>query len=852
MEWTGEFWRKLLFAFRRRQFDRDLEEEMRFHVDMKAAVVGTQEARRRFGNSALLAEDSRAAWGWTRLEAWLADLKYALRALWKNPTFAAVAIITLALGIGTGTAVFSVVHAVVMRPLPFRDPDRIAALWVVWQRPGLQREDHVVVSYPVFRQWKEQSQSFAHMAAWDGHSAQIMSGGEPVELAGADVSGGFFEALGTQPMLGRVFVPDEERRSGPKVTILSYGLWQRLGGDPGVIGKTAQFDRESYTVVGVMPKGFAYPANFSELWFPFWVDDPRNDGAYYLKTIARLKPGVSLSQARSEMETITARFKESVNVVPLEQDILGETRGTLLVLLGAAVCVLLIACANVASLLLVRAAGRRRELALRLSLGAGRWRVVRCLLVESTFLTLIGGALGIPAAWVLVRAFIAFDPVHLPRVQEVAFNTPVLLYAIGAAILTGILFGSAPALRASRAGLVNWLKQGPGVPGAGEFGRNRGRSLLAVAQIALSMMLLVGAGLLMRSFLARVRVPLGFRPDGAIGVDLPWSANRRINELLDRLRALPGVTAAGASTTFPQNAPPFTVCCFDIEAREPADRRQQGDTGLVIATSGYFEAAGMALRRGRFFTPADGPDAPKVAVINESMARRDFGGEDPIGRHVRWQGNWVAVVGVARNVKGFSVASDPQPVIYFPYRQDAWRNPVTVLVRTELPPAGLRAAARKEIRAWNAHVLVSKLDTVEHMMSNSVATPRFYLLLVAGFAILALLVSAVGVYGTINYSVARRTHEIGIRMALGAARADVLAAIFTQGLQLTAAGLVLGLGGAWISTRALRALLFGVEPTDGVAFVCGSGVLAFTVLVACYLPARRATKVDPLEALRHE
>ncbi len=858
MDWLGELWRRLLFQLRRRQFDRDLEEEMRFHLDMKASESGAAAARKKFGNVALLQEDSRHAWGWAGVEAWAADLRYAVRALRKNPGFTAVALLTLALGIGASTAVFSVVNAVLLRPLPFREPDRLMMVWETREKRG---EDRVVVSYENFRDWKEQSRSFERLAAFVGDQVRTLAGDEPVWILGSRVSGGFFTALGVQPMLGRTFVPEEERMSAPPVTVLSYGFWQRLGGDRKLVGKTVRFDREVFTVVGIMPRGFAFPTG-SELWFPFAPDDPRNDNGHYLRVIGRLKAGVSVAQARSEMQTIAARLQQAhpkenegtgANIVPLLEQTVGEARRALLVLMGAVGCVLLIACANVANLLLVRLTGRRRELALRLALGAGRWRVARCVLVESVLLALAGGALGVAAAYWLVRAFVELDPIHLPRVDEVAVNGGVLLYALAAAIATGVLFGLAPALRASRPELGNWLKEGPGAPGVGEFGKNRGRSLLATTQIALAVILLVGAGLLLRSFMMRVSVPLGFRPQGVLGVELPWSENRHIDELLERLRALPGVQAAGAATAFPQD-PAGTSCdaCFEIEGR-PLEQSKSRDTGYMAATANFFRAAGMTIRQGRFFTAADGAEAPKVAVINEALARRDFRNQDPIGRPVRWSGkDWHTVIGVAGNVKGFGVAGDPMPAVYFPNRQADWGNGVQVLLRTAVPPMSLAATVRKELRSWNKQMTIGKLDTVENMLTESVVVPRFYMLLVAAFATLAMVVSAVGVYGTVNYSVARRTHEIGIRMALGAERGDVLAMVLGQVLGLTAVGVALGLAGAWVSTRVLETFLFGVRPTDGVAFAYGSGVLVLAVLVACYLPARRATRVNPLEALRHE
>jgi putative ABC transport system permease protein len=840
MNWLAELGRRLAHLARWRQFDRELDEEMRFHLEMRARECGPEAARRRLGNLTLWREDSREAWGWTWAETWIADLRHALRGLRRNSGFTCAAVLTLALGIGAGTAVFSVVHAVLLRSLPFYQPERLMLAWQTREQYG---QDRVVVSYVNFRAWAEQNRSFERLAAFANNSARMDLGDELVSIPGTIVSGEFFSTLGVPPLLGRTFTPTDERPVAPSLVVLSHSFWQRLGGRADLVGKPLRLDRDLVTVVGVMPRGFNFPSD-TELWFPLSSNDERNlNGGHYLRVIGRLKPGIPPARALLELQTVAAGLRLAhpaenrgigATVVSLADEIVGKVRRALWILMGAVLCVLLIACTNVANLLAVRAASRRREFALRLALGAGRWRVARCLLTESLLLALAGAALGMVAAAALLRAFVALDPVHLPRIQEVALNGPVLLVSVLTALATGLLAGLAPAL------------------GAG-LKATAGRGLLAAAQIALTVVLLVGGGLLARSFVARVNVPLGFRPEGTLGVELPWWTHSHIDELETRLAALPGVRSVGAATAFPQN-PAGTTCtdCLVLEG-QPAPSGAASNTGKMVATPGYFQAAGIALLRGRFFSAQDGAETAKVALINAALARRDFAGRDPLGRRVRLDnGDWLTVVGVLENVKGFGVSGDPLPTIYFPHSQGSWNNGVQLLLRTSVPPASLAATVRREIRAWNRRTLIEKLDTLDNLMASEVAVPRFYMLLLAGFGLLALAVSAVGLYGTVNYSVARRRHELGVRVALGATRADVLQLILGQGLSWAAAGLALGLVGAWASTRVLKSLLFGVRPTDAATYVTASAVIAAAVLVACCLPARRATQVDPLETLRHE
>ncbi len=850
--------RRLRFLFHRDRLDADLAEEMRFHLDMQAdenrdagmdADEAQYAARRQFGNATRLKESSREAWGWSRLEDWWQDWKHAARSLRKSPAFTAVAVLTLALGIGANTAVFSVVNAVLLRPLPMRDPERLVMIWEKWEKHPQER---TVVAAGNYYDWKQQSTSFEQMGVFGGGgSATMTAGDEPVQLPAASATAGFLDTAGVTPVMGRAFLPEEER-AGDRVVMLSYGLWQRLGADRSLPGKTIQLYRQAYTVAGIMPPGFNFPYD-ADVWLlvPASQLRPGDRGTHSLRVLGRLKPGVSVAQAQSELDTIAARLKQAypernpvigVTIVPLQEQVVGEVRHALVVLLGAVACVLLIACANVANLLLARAKGRQREIAMRLTLGASRWRVARYVLAESVLLSLAGGALGLFGAYWGVSAFAAFDPIKLPRVHEIAVDRTVLLFTFLLAVFTGVLFGLAPAMRGTKRVSLGVTSR--------DFHPMRGRGSLAAAQVALAIVLLVAAGLLLRSFVRRVTVPLGFRPNGVLAVQLPWSVHRRMDELLGRIRALPGVEATGAATCFP-NAPAESSGGFEIEGR-PARPGEELIAGWIPVTPDYFRAAGMTLLKGRLLAFSDGQGAPDVVVINQALARRYLPGEDPIGRRIRFNSKAFTVVGVAGDAKGFGLDGDPQPAIYLSYKQTSWGNPVYVLIRTAVPPASLAGTVRKELRAWNKNLMIEKLAPMDDLLADSVAVPRFYMLLVVLFASLALAVAAIGVYGVINYSVAQRTHEIGVRMALGAERSAVLHMVLSRGLGLILAGIGLGLAGAWASTRVLESLLFQVRPNDAFTFLVVALVLIGVGLLACYVPARRATKIDPMEALRYE
>jgi putative ABC transport system permease protein len=853
---------------RRRQFDADLEEEMRLHRELReqeeierglSAKEAHYAVQRRFGNDLVLREESRDMWEWNWLEQLLQDIRYALRQLGRSRGFTAVVVLTLALGIGANTAIFSIVNAVLIRPLPFKDPARLVMVWATWAKRG---ENRINVSPADFADWKEQSKTLEHLSAIWPWTSLITLGAEPTYIPAARVSSDFFDLLGVKPGRGRVFSSEEQAHSGFKVVILSDALWHKLGGDPALIGKPIQLNRKPWTVIGVMPPGFSFPS-LDEAWLPLPQDElwEQQRGNGNLRAIGALKPGVTLAQAQSEMDTITARLRTAypkvngevglgANVVSLQEQTVGEVRRALVVLLAAVGCLLLIACANVANLMLARAAGRQREFAVRLALGAGRGRVVRYLLTETTLLALAGGALGVAWAYWGVRAFVAIDPIKLPRIQEVAVNSGMLLFTFLLAIATGVLCGLAPALRSSQANLNETLKEGSERLGSTPS-RTRTRGALAIVQVALSMVLLTAGGLLLRSFVRRLTVPLGFRPEGVLAVELPWSVNARIEELLERLRALPGVQSAAAATTFPHNLP-STYGSLEIEG-QPLPLEQQVNAGRTAVTSDYFRTAGMTLLRGRFIADTDTAKSPLVAVINEALARRCFPNQDPIGHRIRrGDPSWLTIVGITGNMKGFGVDGDPMPNIYLSRQQTDWGNAVYVIIRTAVPPLSLAQTVRRAIRSFDKNIVIDKVTPIQDMLADSVTVPRFYMLLVLAFAALALTLAGVGVYGLLSYSVAHCTHEIGVRMALGAERGDVLGMILRQGLTLILIGVALGFAGAWASTRALESMLFQVHSTDALTFVGACLVLMAAGLLACYLPARRATEVDPMVALRYE
>ena len=803
----------------------------------------------------------------------LQDIRYGLRMLLKKPGFTAVAVIALALGIGANSAIFSVVNTVLLRPLPFNEAERLVRVYVTDAKRGIRRYP---TSYLNFADWREQNRVFEHLAAYSSASATLAGGDIPELAEGVGSSADLFSVLGAQPALGRVFTRDEERPGGSHVVVLSHGLWQRrFGSDPKIIGQQILFDGESTTVIGVMPPGFSFPLDQAqtEFWIPL---DPKTQlnaerGANYLGVIGRLKPGASVQQAQAEMEAIARRLEQeypqkntgrSVNLVSMYEDVVGEIRPALLVLLGAVSFVLLIACANVANLLLARAASREKEMAIRTALGASRWRVMRQLLTESLLLSLLGGSLGLLLALWGIDLLSAAIPDNIPRVKEIGLDLRVLGFTMGVSILTGLMFGLAPALRASQTDLNESLKEG-GRGSTEGLRRNRTRSLLVISEVALSLVLLIGAGLLIKSFAYLREIKPGFNPHNVLtaSVSLPivkYPEEQQqatfFQQTLERAAALPGVQSVAVVDPLPMSGN-LAMTIFKIEGRPPLAPGEQLAANSRAISADYLRAMGIPLLKGRALTERDSKDAPKVMLINETLAQRFFPGEDPIGKRVTptIAPDFTAeIVGIVGDAKHRSLDKEAGPEYYVSYLQ-APSSYMSLVARTEVSdPTQLISALRGAVLQVDKDQPLSEIRTMEQLLANSVAKQRFNMFLLGIFAAVALLLAAVGIFGVMNYSVTRRTHEIGIRIALGAQSRDVLKLVMGQGMILTVIGVALGLAGAFAATRVMSSLLYGVSVTDPVTFTGVSLLLAGVALLACYLPARRATKVDPMIALRYE
>ena len=805
------------------------------------------------------------------------DLRYGTRVLLRRPGFTAVAVLTLALGIGANTAIFTVVNSVLLRPLPYKDPDRLALVRESLPKLGWNM---MSASPAEFLDYREGNEVFSDIASFTDQSLNLTGQGDPLRVQAARVSASLFPLLGVQPSQGRTFLEEEDQVGNSSVIILSHGLWQsHFASDPAVINKVVRLDDKPFTVVGVMPPSFQFPytggtfARAPELWVPLALTDQERKiraSDFQYGVIGRLKPGISLPQAQANIEAVVAHFQQqrpdiyedvqvSATVVGLKQDVVKKVRLLLLILLGAVSMVLLIGCANVANLLLARAVSRQKEIAIRIALGAGTWRIVRQLLTESVLLSLIGGGSGLVLAIWSLELVAKFGPRDIPRLQEISLDLPVLCFTLLVSVLTGILFGLAPALQSARLNLNQVLKDAGARATRGLEGK-RLRELLAVFETASAIVLLVGAGLLVNSFARLLRVPPGFNPEGVMVAQtaLPTTRYRKADQskavqkqLLERLAALPGVQAAGVTTNLP------LVGERGIGFIVEGDTAEAVNTGYnAWVSDDYFRAMGISLRAGRSFTDADREDTPPVVVINETMQRRFWPDDDAIGKRVKWGGwndGWLTIVGVVADVKVSSLEAETNPAIYMPIFQiPRARSSVIYVVRSSTDAANLSTELRNEIKAVDAELPVYDIRAMSQVIGESVAQRRFTMMLLSVFAAAALLLAAIGLYGVISFSVTERTREIGIRMAMGASYTDVLRLVLGQALTLSLVGIVIGIAGALALTRMMTTLLFEVSPTDSFTFVCAPLLLAGVALIACFVPARRAATVDPMVALRYE
>jgi putative ABC transport system permease protein len=792
--------------------------------------------------------------------------------LWKRPGFTAMAVVALALGVGANTAIFSVVNAVLLRPLPYSEPERAVVVWLKGAEAA--GGDRVPMSVMDLLDWRARNEVFESVGAFTGGQVSYTGGEAPEQIPGAQATADFFDTLGARPRLGRTFKPEDERPDAERVAVVSDGFWRRrMGADPAALGRVLTLDGRQYTVVGVMPEGFDFPTQDMEVWTAFQVRPPSRRGPYFLTGLARVRAGVTLEQARAALNAMpdpehqgNPPQGERFNMLTVNDYLVGDVRPALLVLLGAVGLVLLIACANVANLLLARAASREREIAVRAALGASRWRLARQLLTESVLLGAAGGFAGLLLSVWGVDALLALSPEGIHRLREAHIDGRVLLFTLGVSLLSGVAFGLAPALQGAGADLNETLKEG-GARGSTEGrGRRRMRDALVVAEIALALMLLVGAGLLLKSFTRLQNVESGVRAERVLTmqVSLPRAryeeGPKRVEffrQLLERVRAVPGVESAAATTSLPPDL--LTASDnFSVEGRPEPPGGELPVADLLSVTPEYFRALGVPVVRGRLFTDADREGTPPVCVVNETLARQFFAGEDPVGKRLKQGGSdrpgnqFMEIVGVVGDVRYEGLHAKVQPAFYLPYQQSPWFD-MSLVVRTNVSePRTLAAAVSKEVWALDRDLPVARVATMEELMSRSVAQPRFRTLLVAVFSCVALLLAAVGVYGVMSYAVVRRTHEIGVRVALGARGRDVLRLVVGHGLRLVLAGIGCGLAGALLLTRVMEGMLYGVSAADPATYAVVALLLASVALLACFIPARRATKVDPMVALRYE
>jgi putative ABC transport system permease protein len=795
------------------------------------------------------------------MDSIIKDIRYGLRSLAKRPAFTAVAVITIALGIGVNTAIFSVINSVLLRPLPYDDPARLISFRSNQSAPDLADVE-------------SQTKTFSRLGGMVLQPLAYTGGSEPVQFQVGQVTGGFFETLGVRPERGRFITSDDDRNGAPNVVVLSHDLWvKQFSRDEQIVGKTIPLSGDVYIIIGVMPAAFVTPRVETEAWTPVHVSNPvaaNFRGVHFLRTYGRLAPGVTIEQARAEMQVVDQNLAaqnpaESKNrstvLYPLHERIVGETRRSLYILFAAVSFVLLIACANFANLLLARAAERQREFVIRGALGAGRWRLMRQLLIESLLLSLAGGAAAVLLAYWGTNLLVSFKPENLPRLSEIGVDGRVLGFTLGISILTGLIFGLVPAWAASRGRAGDALKEGGRSATAGSA-RQRLRSTFVVVELAVALVLLVGAGLLVKTFWKLSSVEPGFNPDHLITmrVELPETRYKEVapqtrfrKQVLAGMNSLPGVQAAMISE-LPLSGDSLNHD-FLIEGRPPIAPGDEPSLETRSILGDYFKVMQIPLRRGRDFGPADFDDhAPLVGIANDALVREYFQNEDPLGKRIRWardpEIHWITIVGVVGDVKHFGLDLPEESALYTPYTQiNPWKRWMTIAARTQGDAA---QSLKQEIWKVDSQLPITKVETMSEVAAISFAARRFNMSLLSLFAGLALALAAIGIYGVMSNAVTQRTQEIGIRVALGARSIDVLKLIIRNGLTLVITGVAIGLAGAFALTRLMTTLLFGVTPTDGLTIGVVSAVLIGVALLACFIPARRATKVDPLVALRYE
>jgi putative ABC transport system permease protein len=801
------------------------------------------------------------------MDSIIKDIRFAARSLWKRPGFTVIVVLTLALGIGANAAVFSVINAVLLRPLPYRDADRVVTLWQNNVKAGLPRNG---VSPPNFIDWSEQSRSFEAIAGIEPSSLSLLGEGEPERFPAWLVTSGFFQVAGVDALVGRTFTAEEYQPGNHRVVVLAHGLWQqRFGGDKGIVGRALNLNGQPHTVVGVMAPEFQLPPD-RQIWAPKIITDSQRQAraATYWNVVARLKPGITVAQAQEEMNGIAARLAAQypdtnggmgANVVPLFEHMTGQIRSALWVLAAAVGFVLLIACVNVANLLLVRGAERQREFAIRRALGAERFRLLRQSLTESLLLVLVGGVAGVLLASWLVKLIPALSSSKIPRIENVEIDLRVVLFACGVSLLTAIVFGLVPAVQFWRNDIQSTLKEGG--RSAATPVRHRLRKALVISEVAIAVVLLTGAGLLLRSFVRLLQVDPGFTKENVLAMQVFLPRNYDKPELmigffdqsLEKIGNLPGVETAAVIAT-----PPFIDldqdATFNVVGRPAPPPGSEPSAFYAQLSSEYLKTLNIPLKQGRFFTKFDATGSQPVVVINETMARRYFPNEDPLGKQLIVtfaRPITREIIGVVGDVRHNGLHADPRAEMFVPHQQSASAH-MTFLVQTRSEPASQLSAVKQAIREINPRQTFAKTATMEELVADSLKERRFNLFLLGLFAGIALLLATIGIYGSISYATRQRTNEIGVRIALGAQSRDVLRLIVGQGLGLALVGVGIGLGAAFLLTRAIKSFLFGVSPTDPLTFLAISLLLLFTALIASLVPARRATRVDPLVALRNE